>query len=124
MRTRKQVSLAVLALLVFSSLVVAQSKSSGADKAGKQATLTGVVSDTMCGAKHMMKGKTAAECTRECVKADGEYALVVGEKVYTLKGNAADLDKYAGERVTVKGTVSGDTVTAQSIAPAKGTKGS
>jgi hypothetical protein len=124
MRTRKQVSLAVLALLVVSSLALAQSKSSGPVKAGKQATLTGVVSDTMCGAKHMMKGKSAAECTRECVKADSDYALVVGQKVYTLKGNASDLDKYAGERVTVKGTVNGDTITAQTITPAKGVKGS
>lgn len=122
MNLRKQIPLAALALLLTPSLLVAQS--SGAAKAGKQATLTGVVSDTMCGAKHMMAGKSAAECTRSCVKADSDYALVVGQKVYTLKGNASDLDKYAGERVTVKGTVSGDTVTAQSIAPAKATKGS
>jgi hypothetical protein len=47
---------------------------------------------------------------------------VVGKKVYTLKGDKSELDKYAGEKVTVKGTVSGDTVTAQSVAPAtKGT---
>jgi hypothetical protein len=123
MNIRKQIPLAALALLLVSSLVFAQS--SGKAKSGKkQATLTGVVSDTMCGAKHMMPGKSAAECTRACVKADSDYALVVGEKVYTLKGNAAELDKYAGEQVTVKGTVSGDTVTTQSIAPAKGTKGS
>lgn len=122
MKTRNQISLAALALLLASALLLAQS--SGASKAGKQATLTGVVSDTMCGAKHMMPGKSAAECTRVCVKADADYALVVGEKVYTLKGNASDLDKYAGERVTVKGTVSGDTVTAQSITAAEAKKGS
>lgn len=122
MNIRKQIPLAALALLLASSWLMAQS--SGAAKAGKQATLTGVVSDTMCGAKHMMKGKTAAQCTRECVKADSDYALVVGEKVYTLKGNASDLDKYAGERVTVKGTVQGDTVNAQTITPAETKKGS
>src|SRR6266571_7531838 len=49
-------------------------------------TLTGVVSDSMCGAKHMAKNKTAAECTRECVKAGSDYALVVGNKVYVLEG--------------------------------------
>lgn len=122
MNTRKQIPLAALALLLVSSLVFAQS--SGTAKSGKQATLTGVVSDTMCGAKHMMPGKSAAECTRACVKADSDYALVVGEKVYTLKGNAAELDKYAGESVTVKGTVKGDTVNAQTITPAEAKKGS
>lgn len=122
MNIRKQIPLAALALLLASPLLMAQS--SGAAKTGKQATLTGVVSDTMCGAKHMMAGKSAAECTRACVKSDSDYALVVGQKVYTLKGNASDLDKYAGERVTVKGMVKGDTVNAQSITPAETKKGS
>ena len=31
-------------------------------------TLTGTVSDSMCGAHHMEKDKSAAECTRECAK--------------------------------------------------------
>jgi hypothetical protein len=56
------------------------------------------------------------------VKGGSDYALVVGKKVYTLKGDKSELDKYAGEKVTVKGTVSGDTLTAQSVTPA--TKGS
>lgn len=88
---------------------------------GSATTLTGVISDSMCGAKHMATDKTAAECTRECVKQGSDYALVVGTKVYTLKGNASDFDKYAGERVTVKGAVSGDTIKAESVNPAKST---
>ena len=78
-------------------------------------TLTGTVSDSMCGKKHMMAGKTAAECTRECVKEGSDYALVIGDKVYTLKGNGAAIDKYAGAKVTVKGKLSGTTVTMASI---------
>ena len=35
--------------------------------AGKTQTLSGQVSDAMCGAKHMMAGK-AAECARTCVE--------------------------------------------------------
>ena len=31
-------------------------------------TLTGVVSDSMWGAKHMAKDKSAAECARMCIK--------------------------------------------------------
>lgn len=39
-------------------------------------TLTGTVSDAMCGAHHMMKGATAAQCTRECVKQGSDFALI------------------------------------------------
>ena len=50
---------------------------------GKAETITGEVSDAMCGAKHMMEG-SAAECTRACVCKGSKYALVSGDKVYTL----------------------------------------
>jgi hypothetical protein len=33
-----------------------------------QTTLTGVVSDAMCGQSHLMKDKPDAECLRHCVK--------------------------------------------------------
>ncbi len=85
-------------------------------------TLTGTVSDAMCGAKHMMTNVTAAQCTRECVKQGSDYALVSGGKVYTLKGKNKELDKYAGENVTIKGKVSGNsgnTITVDSVSPAK-----
>jgi hypothetical protein len=73
----------------------------------------------MCGAHHMAKDKSPAECTRECVKQGTKYALVVGKKVYTMEGHEAELDKLAGDRVTVKGSVTGDMMTVQSVALAK-----
>jgi len=78
-------------------------------------TLTGTVSDAMCGAHHMMQGKTAAQCTRECVKQGSDFALVSGGKVYTLKGNKSQFDKFAGENVVVKGKVTGTTISVDSI---------
>ena len=87
--------------------------------AGTQKTLTGVVSDAMCGKTHMAKDKTAAECTRMCVQQGQKYALVVGQKVYTLQGHEDDLNKLAGERVSVKGKISGDSVTVNSVTAAK-----
>ncbi len=78
-------------------------------------TLTGTVSDAMCGAHHMMHGKTAAQCTRECVKQGSDFALVSGGKVYTLKGNKSQFDKFAGENVVVKGKVTGTTISVDSI---------
>jgi hypothetical protein len=81
-------------------------------------TLTGTVSDAMCGAKHMMTNVTAAQCTRECVKQGSDYVLVSSGKIYTLKGKTTEIDKYAGQSVTVTGSVSGDTVTVKSISAA------
>jgi hypothetical protein len=67
----------------------------------------------------MMQGATAAQCTRECVKRGTDFALVSGGKVYTLKGDKAQIDKYAGQSVTVKGTVAGTRVTVDSISTTK-----
>lgn len=80
-------------------------------------TLTGEVSDAMCGAKHAMGD--AAKCTRACVGKGSGYALVVGDKVYTLKADdqkvMEKLDKMAGQQAKVTGDVSGDTVQVASV---------
>jgi hypothetical protein len=82
-------------------------------------TLTGIVTDDMCGKKHtMMSGKPDAECIRACVKAGSKYALLVGGKIYELKGDAKQIDPYAGKKVKVAGDVSGTTITLASIAEA------
>jgi len=85
---------------------------------GKSQTLTGEVSDAMCGAKHAMPS-SAAECTRGCIKHGSKYALVVGDKVYTLETSdpaALDrLDKLAGAKATVTGDVDGTTVNVKSV---------
>jgi hypothetical protein len=67
----------------------------------------------------MMQGATAAQCTRACVKQGSDFALVSGDKVYTLKGDKSQFDKFAGQNVTVKGKVDGKTFAVDSIAPAK-----
>jgi hypothetical protein len=86
--------------------------------ADKAQTLTGQVSDAMCGAKHQMGGP--ADCTRSCVKHGSKYALVVGDKVYTLEtSDKAALDKLndlAGASAKVTGDVKGDTIEVKSVA--------
>ena len=81
-------------------------------------TLNGTVSDAMCGAKHMMKDAVA--CTKGCVAKGSDYALVVGNKVYTLKtSNAqekAELAKLAGKMAKVTGDVTGDNVMVKTVA--------
>jgi hypothetical protein len=90
--------------------------------AAKVETFTGTVSDAMCGAKHMMEGDDAA-CLRACVQKGSKYALVVGDKVYTLdakdKATLDKLDKLAAAKATVKGTSDGDTIEVSSVAAAK-----
>lgn len=85
-------------------------------------TFTGTVSDSMCGAKHAMPGDDAA-CTRACVGKGSKYALVVGDKVYTLdtsdKAALATLDKQAGAKATVTGTEKDNTITVASVKAAK-----
>jgi len=87
--------------------------------AGKTQTMTGEVSDAMCGAKHEMPG-SAAECTRGCMKHGSKYALVVGNKVYALEtSDKAALDKLndlAGAKAKVTGEVDGTTITVKSVA--------
>ena len=85
-------------------------------------TFTGTVSDSMCGAKHAMPGDPAA-CTRACVSKGSKYALVVGDKVYTLetsdKAALATLDKQAGAKATVAGTEKDNTITVSSVKAAQ-----
>ena len=87
------------------------------------ATLTGTVSDTMCGKTHgEMAGKSDAECVRSCVKGGASYALVTSDKVYTLKGDKnqlAILDKNAGAKVIIDGDTSGNTITVKTIKAAQ-----
>ncbi len=105
---------------LFRALALTLLISAGLFAADSPKTFTGTVSDTMCGAKHtMMPGKPDADCVRACVKAGSDYALVVGNKVYTLKGDKAAIDKLAGQKATVTGKLSGNVIEASAIAPAK-----
>jgi len=107
---RLKLALALLTVLlgpsVFATMVFASGK-----------TYTGTVSDAMCGAKHAISD--AAACTRGCVGKGSKYALVVGDKVYTLetsdKEALAALDKQAGAKAAVTGELKENTITVSSV---------
>jgi hypothetical protein len=84
--------------------------------------LTGVVSDSMCGAHHDMGGDPA-QCTRKCVKAGAPYVLVVGAQVYTLattnKRALSELNRLAGKDASVTGALAGLTLNVKAVAPAR-----
>jgi hypothetical protein len=68
-------------------------------------TFTGVITDTMCGAKPhtMMKGHTDPECVKMCVKGPYAYALSDGTNVIKLSDQKVAV-KYAAQTVKVTGT--------------------
>jgi hypothetical protein len=104
---------------MFGAFAVVATLATGAASA-QTSTLKGVVTDQMCGAHHMMAGASAQKCTRECVGMGSAYALVVGDKVYTLQGTPdvkKELYALAGASAVVKGTVSGTTVQVATVAP-------
>jgi hypothetical protein len=113
-RVRK-VGFLLLNLIVISGLAVSSAF------AAKAKTFTGTVSDSMCGAKHAMPGDDAG-CTRACVAKGSKYALVMGDKVYTLdtsdKAALATLDKQAGAKVTVTGTEKDSTISVTGVTAA------
>ncbi len=104
------------ALMLVAVMGWAQAGKKAPAKAGQ--SFTGVIGDTMCGAKHMMAGGSDADCGRACVGKGADYALVVGDTLYTLKGDKAELNKYMGQKVTVSGKLSGKTIEASSVAAA------
>ncbi len=112
----------VLLAAVASAAFAQQDSSPSPAPGGEVKTYTGVISDSMCTSKHMLKHMNAAndaECVRKCVKDGFDYVLVVGDDYLVLKGKPEEFDKYAGQKVTVKGTVKKDELTAESVTPAK-----
>ena len=92
--------------LVFSAIALIAFVSSAPAATGKVETWKGYVTDTWCGVDRDRKPPTE-ECTHECVQAGrGKYAFYnfADGKVYVL--NPQDqAAKYAGQRVTISGTV-------------------
>jgi hypothetical protein len=103
----------IISGIVISGALMAAATWAGSIAFDKQAavTLTGTVSDSLCGNDHGIKAKGDPECTRMCVELGAEYALVVGHKLYVLQGHQADLERFAGKQVRVRGrAVTRDTV--------------
>jgi hypothetical protein len=82
-------------------------------------TIHGFVSDAHCGTAHSSPSASATKCIKSCMKGGSEAVVVSGDKVYHLKGNSAEVAKYAGQNVNVTGTVDGDTLTVASVSLAK-----
>jgi hypothetical protein len=102
------------------AFLVAAGMSLAAPKKGGSRRFVGNISDSMCGLKHMMPGKSDKECTLECVKGGGKYVLAdpTNGKVYQLSDQKKP-EEFAGQNVKVTGSLKGDTITVSSIEAAQ-----
>ena len=86
-------------------------------------TLTGKISDSMCGASHKSatehggKKMSDRDCTLACVKEhQAKYVFVHNGKVLNIANqDAAGLEEHAGHTVKVTGNLNGDTITVSKI---------
>jgi len=77
----------------------------------------GLVTDDHCGARHDMdSGMSPAECTKMCVRNGSSYVLIEGDKRYALAGGEGELDRLAGQRAIIAGTLAGNTIQVDSTA--------
>ena len=87
-------------------------------------TVTGVITDSVCGRgdhSGMQMGPSDAECTIACVHSHGaKFVLFDGKEIYNLSDQQTP-EKFAGQKVAVRGTVDAKSKTIQvdSIAAAK-----
>ena len=88
-------------ILLFASLLAAANAE----------TFTGVITDTMCGAKHAMaKDQTDEQCIKMCVKGSSQYALYDGKSVIKLSDQKKPA-AFAAKRVKVTGMLDGKSQT-------------
>lgn len=81
------------------------------------ARFTGMITDSVCGARHMRNSHlSSAECAQACVRKGANYVLVDGERRYVLIGGEDSLAKLAGVRANVIGTLEGDAILVTSAA--------
>lgn len=117
----KNLSVSVASVLAFSLLGFA---------ASMEGTYSGEIMDSACAkaGSHtaMMKNagvKTAKECTQACVKMGSKYVLFdnASKKVYQLDDQTKP-EQFAGQKVTVKGTLDAatETIRLTDIEAAKG----
>jgi len=89
-----------------------------ASTAASGQSFTGLITDDHCGARHDMgSDKSPSECAKACVHNGAKYALVDGDKSYALEGDAAEFARASGRRVTLNGSLQGDTIQVTSLTP-------
>jgi hypothetical protein len=80
---------------------------------GMAADFKGFVEDTKCSTNPAMKDD--ADCAKKCIQGGSPAVLVTDDgKIYKIDNQAKIVD-HAGMKVTVNGTLKGDTITVASV---------
>lgn len=104
--------LMVLMIAVVASSSCSQSSAPAGGPETATSSLTGMVSDSMCKGDHSPMGelgKDPAQCAKTCVDGGQKFVLVD-----SASGKSFELDdqakarEFAGQKVTVDGTVEGE----------------
>ena len=81
------------------------------------ADVTGYIVDTNCSTKKGMMGNEA--CAKKCIEGGSPAVLATEDgKIYKIS-NQDKVVSSAGKKVTVSGKMEGETITVDTIAPAK-----
>ena len=102
--------------VIFASILAASLCSFGAFAE----EVTGYVSESHCGAAHSSPSAENTACIKKCLNGGSDPVLVSNGKV--IKIDAASKEKavsFAGQNVTVNGTMDGDTLKIDTIEKAK-----
>jgi hypothetical protein len=85
-------------------------------------TWTGVVSDSLCNASHMLMAQSvfppleAPACVLACVDGGGKFVFMDKETTLQIANqDFADLKKHPGVPVTITGELKGDVITISKI---------
>jgi hypothetical protein len=73
---------------------------------------TGYISDSHCGASGNKDGH--ADCAKKCIGEGYKPVFVVGDKVYAIS-NPEKASDYVGDKVTIRGSITGDTIEIKKI---------
>jgi hypothetical protein len=98
---RKLIAVATLFVLFFAAGAFAE-------------TWQGTVSDSQCSRKHINATKDDVACVESCIKGGDHAVLIVGNKVYKIANQDA-VKNHLGHKVTVSGTLNGDTISIANI---------
>lgn len=85
------------------AILIAIACAAALSAAGASTTVTGVITDSTCGASHaMMKGHADDDCVRMCTKGSAEYALYDGRNIWKLSDQKAPA-RFMAKHVKVTG---------------------
>ena len=80
---------------------------------------TGYISDSHCGAGHMDGSAKSVECIKTCIKNGSAPVFVTMDKKVLKITDAAKVNNFLGQKVTVSGKLAGENLTIASIKAAK-----